>query len=47
MNLNASFDFRKITKQEFILMYAQNWIDFVVKAVRLNLDKGSYLPIWK
>ena len=28
-------------------MYAQNWIDFDVKTVRLNLDKGSYLPIWK
>ena len=32
---------------DFTLTYAQNWLDFDIKAVRLNLDKGSYLPIWK
>ena len=42
LNLNAAFDFRKIEIMTLLLR-----LDFDIKPVRLNLDKVSYLPIWK
>ena len=36
-----------MANHDFTLTYAQNWLNFYIKAVGLNLDKGLYLPIWK